>query len=283
MLVNLKTVLDKARNGKRAIGAFNIYNMETVQAVFEAAQKKDSPVILAFGEGYFSHAEVEVIATMVRKMCSGSAVPVVLHLDHAKKKESIIRAIRCGFTSVMYDGSALSLRDNINNTVDIVQIAHSVDVSVEGELGYMNSEDGGTCSIEPEYRKGYTTPEEAESFVAGTGVDALAVSIGNAHGLYKALPQLDFERLDRINKTVDVPLVLHGSSGIPDEMLKTAISLGICKININTEISAAAVRHIRNFLEQNRDESLRFDRVMAEAGKGMTAAIEKYMDIFEKA
>lgn len=279
--MNLKTVLNMTYNKKKAVGAFNVYNLETVQAVVEVAEKRNSPVIIAFGEGYFSHVDIEVIAALVRKICSEIEVPIVLHLDHAKKKESIIRAIRSGFTSVMYDGSSLTLSDNIAHTRSIVEIAHSVDVSVEGELGYMNSEDGGISPVNSEYSNGYTRAQDAQEFVLKSGVDALAVAVGNAHGLYKGLPQLDFDRLDQIKKAVDVPLVLHGCSGIPAEMIEKVITMGVCKINVNTEISTSAVRAARDFLDMNKDEGLRFERVMTEAKKSMINAIEKYMDILQ--
>ena len=276
MLVNLETILTYAEKQKRAIGAFNVYNLESILAVVEAAQDLNQPVIISYGEGYLSHAPIEVIAMIVQKLCDDRELPVVLHLDHAKEFSTVMRAIRCGFTSVMYDGSHLPLEQNIANTKKIVEIAHAVGVSVEGELGYMNNEDG-TCEAGFEMEKGYTSVSAAAQYVSGTGIDALAVAIGNAHGIYKGIPELDFERLKEIRAAISVPVVLHGCSGIPDAAIKKAISLGVRKINVNTEISTGAVRAAREFLANHIEKNTRFETMLKASRQTMTKTVKNYI------
>lgn len=278
MLTTLSTLLQSAKQDKRAVGAFNVYNLETILAVIQAADRLKSPVIISFGEGYFSHAPVEAIAAIVKEVCTPLAIEVALHLDHAKELTSIARAIRAGFTSVMYDGSALPLAENIRNTKNIVEFAHAAGVSVEGELGYMNNEDG-TFEKDLVFEKGFTRSEDAAAYVQGTGIDALAIAIGNAHGIYKGMPQLDFKRLAEIEQAVSVPLVLHGASGIPDELLKEAVTLGITKVNVNTEVSTGAVQAARDYLAQHTERELRFEAVLSDAQHTMNAIVERYITL----
>lgn len=278
MLINLKKMLELAVKNNCAIGSFNVYNLESIQAVIEAAQALKQPAIIAFGESYTKHASLEVIAAIVEKCCTDSEIPFVLHLDHSKKFETIIRAIRAGFTSVMYDGSALPLIENIEKTRYVVQTAHMAGVSVEGEIGYMNNEDG-TASLGLSLTKGYTKPEDARRYAETSGIDALAIAIGNAHGIYKGVPELDFERLAEISSVVDVPLVLHGSSGIAIPSLQKAIALGIRKININTEISTQAIKTARQFLYENTQENLRFETLMKNSEQTMSRVVREYLNI----
>lgn len=278
MLTTLSTLLQTAKQEKRAVGAFNVYNLETILAVVEAANRLKSPVIISFGESYFSHAPVEAIAAIVKEICTPLAIQVVLHLDHAKELKSIARAIRSGFTSVMYDGSALPLSENIKNTKNIVEYAHAVGVSVEGELGYMNHEDG-TFEEGLDLEKGYTRVQDAAEYVNSTGIDALAVAIGNAHGIYKGKPTLDLVKLGKIGRAVPVPIVLHGCSGIPDDDLRKAVTLGVTKINVNTEVSTGAVLSTRNFLAQNTAKDLRFETVLMDARHSMSATVERFIKL----
>lgn len=278
MLINLKKMLEQAIKNNSAIGSFNVYNLESIQAVVEAAQALGQPAIIAFGESYTKHAPLEVIAAIVKKYCIDSEIPFVLHLDHSKNFETIIRAIRAGFTSVMYDGSSLPLDKNIEKTRYVVQIAHMADVSVEGELGYMNNEDG-TASLGFSLAKGHTKPEDARKYAEASGIDALAIAIGNAHGIYKGVPELDFERLAEISSVVDIPLVLHGSSGIPIPSLQKAITMGIRKVNINTEISTQAIKTARQFLHENTQENLRFETLLKSSEHTMNKAIKEYLRI----
>lgn len=278
MLTTLSNLLKVAKQEKKAVGAFNVYNLETILAVVEAANRLKSPVILSFGEGYFTHAPVEVIATIVKEICTPLDIQVALHLDHAKELTSIARAIRAGFTSVMYDGSALPLSENIQKTKYIVDYAHAVGVSVEGELGYLNNEDG-TCEEGLDLEKGYTRVQDAAMYVNSTGIDALAVAVGNAHGIYKGVPTLDFTRLAEIAQATTVPIVLHGCSGIPDDYIKKAVSLGVAKINVNTEISTGAVMAAREFLTKNPEKGLRFETVLMDARHTMSRAVERYIKL----
>jgi ketose-bisphosphate aldolase len=278
MLTTLSTLLQTAKQEKRAVGAFNVYNLETILAVVEAANRLKSPVIISFGEGYFSHAPVEAIAAIVKEICTPLAIQVALHLDHAKELKSIARAIRSGFTSVMYDGSMLPIGENIKNTKTIVEYAHAVGVSVEGELGYMNNEDG-TFEEGLDLEKGYTRVQDAAEYVNSTGIDALAVAIGNAHGIYKGKPKLDFVQLGKIGQAVPVPIVLHGCSGIPDDYLRKAVALGVAKINVNTEVSTGAVLSTRKFLSQNTAKDLRFETVLMDARHSMSATVERFIKL----
>ncbi len=278
MLINLEKMLGQAIKNNSAIGSFNVYNLESIQAVVEAAQALGQPAIIAFGESYTKHAPLEVIAAIVKKYCTDSEIPFVLHLDHSKNFETIIRAIRAGFTSVMYDGSSLPLDKNIEKTRYVVQIAHLADVSVEGELGYMNNEDG-TASLGFSLAKGHTKPADARKYAEASGIDALAIAIGNAHGIYKGVPELDFECLAEIASVVDVPLVLHGSSGIPIPSLQKAITMGIRKVNINTEISTQAIKTARQFLHENTQENLRFETLLKSSEHTMNRAIKEYLSI----
>lgn len=277
MLINLQEMLRLAEETNCAIGSFNVYNAESVQAVLKAADGSH-PIILAFGEKYDEHMPLEAMAALVKSYVAETTQPVVLHLDHTKKEQTILRAIRAGFTSVMFDGSLRPLEENIYATAQITHMAHLVSVSVEGELGYLNEEDGTGDPGDP---ASYTTSEEAQAFISGTHVDALAISIGNAHGLYKGTPHLDLDRLSEIRKAVDTPLVLHGSSGIPKETLQEAIRRGIRKININTEVSTKGVQSARDFLVTHEDPNLRFEAVTKNAELAMTEVVRNYIDWFD--
>ncbi len=251
-LVTLTEVLGRASQESYAVGAFNCHNMEVVQSIARAAEEERSPVIIQASQGAIKYAGLEYITTLVKQAVQEVSVPVVLHLDHGTSLQQVVRCIRYGFTSVMIDGSRLSFQENIELTTEVVKIARTVGVSVEAEIGKI----GGTeddISVE-ESDAFFTDPEEAARFARETGVDALAIAIGTAHGQYKGEPRLDFDRLEMISRYVSCPLVLHGSSGVPDESLKRAIKLGIRKINIDTNIREAFVGAIRNALELNPKE-----------------------------
>jgi fructose-bisphosphate aldolase class II len=280
MLINLKAMLRYAQEKKIAIGSFNIYNVESLQAVLAASKPTDHPVIISFGEAYDSHMPLEAMAELVRFYCATSDQPVVLHLDHSKKERTICRAIKAGFTSVMYDGSRKTLAENSACSREIATMAHYTDVSVEGELGYMNDEDGTGGSGQPSSRQ-YTRPEAAAAYAEASGVDALAIAIGNAHGIYKGTPVLDFVRLQEIAAATALPLVLHGSSGIPKEALQQSIRLGIRKININTEVSTRGIQSSREFLQQHTDKNTRFEALAKTAEHAMAQVVESYLEWFD--
>jgi fructose-bisphosphate aldolase, class II len=273
LLVNLNEVLIPARNGKYCIGAFNIYNLEIASAVYHAALEQNMPVIFAFGERYIHVANLEVIGAIVKKFAGSTKIPMVLHLDHCKSIDVIYRAVQAGFTSVMFDGSNLSFDENLAETKKVVDFAHAVNVTVEAELGSVPFDHDD--AIPEEF---LTKADEAEIFVRETGIDALAVAIGSAHGEYKGKPTIYHDRLREIARTIPQPMVLHGGSGIPEEDVLAAIGGGIAKINVNTEISKAAVKNLQELLARPKPGHL--SDLGMEIEKTMTAEIGKFIRLF---
>ena len=251
-LVPVTELLQRADREGYAVGAFNANNMEIVQAIIAAAEKEQAPVIMQASQGAIKYAGLEFITGMVKIAADAARVPVALHLDHGTDFDQVVKCIRSGFTSVMYDGSKLPLEENIAITNKVLEITRPIGVSVEAELGKI----GGTeDDIHVSDREAmYTDPEEARYFVEKTGVESLAIAIGTAHGQYKGEPQLDFARLEKIKKLVKIPIVLHGSSGVPDEAVRRAISLGVCKVNIDTNIREAFVWEMRRRIEADPTE-----------------------------
>ena len=249
-LVPMTELLAKAEAGRYAVGAFNANNMEIVQAIAIAAEREQAPVIMQASQGAIKYAGLDYIIGMVKIAAESTRVPVALHLDHGPRFEQGVRCIRGGFSSVMYDGSQFPLEENIFMTKKVIEIARPINVSVEAELGKI----GGTEDDISVKESLLTDPYEAEVFVRETGVDALAVAIGTAHGQYKGEPELDFDRLKKIRELVSIPIVLHGSSGVPDESITKAISLGVRKVNIDTNIREAFVARLRQEMEKNPAE-----------------------------
>jgi len=251
-LVAVNDLLFKADKEGYAVGAFNANNMEIVQAIVEAAEKEKSPVIMQASQGAIKYAGLEFITGMVKIAAEEASVPVALHLDHGTDFDQVVKCIRSGFSSVMYDGSKLSLEDNIAITNKVLDMARPIGVSVEAELGKI----GGTEDLVHVEDKDavFTDPEEARYFVEKTGIESLAIAIGTAHGQYKGEPKLDLERLKKIKALTRIPLVLHGSSGVPDEAVQAAIKLGICKVNIDTNIREAFVWKMREVIKNKPDE-----------------------------
>lgn len=276
-LVSLKDVLEPAEKGGYAVGAFNANNMEIVQAIIESAAEERSPVILQASQGAINYAGLDYIVALVKAAAQGTDVPVVLHLDHGTDFEQVMRCIRSGFSSVMFDGSRLPLDENIAMTRRVVEIARAVGVSVEAELGKI----GGTeDDISVEEREAlFTDPAEAERFVKETAVDALAIAIGTAHGPYKGEPRLDFPRLKRIKELTGAPIVLHGSSGVPDDAIRKAISLGVSKINIDTDIRQAFTSGITEFIKKNPD-NIDPRKMLAPAKVEMKKKVKEKMRLF---
>jgi ketose-bisphosphate aldolase len=236
-LVGLVPMLERAQGSHYAVGAFNCCNCETVQAIIEEACLRRSPVILIIGPWELPLVGARMIAEMTRYVAADADVPVCLHLDHAPDYDLVQECIECGFPSVMLDGSALDLEANVALTRRVVDLAHPRGITVEGELGAI----GRVGESSPEGGAGgaLTSPDQAAEFVQRTGVDALAVAIGNAHGMYTQLPVLDFERLQAIRDVVPVPLVLHGGSGTSVEQLQRSVAIGISKVNVASEIACA--------------------------------------------
>jgi fructose-bisphosphate aldolase class II len=276
-LVSLKDVLEPAEKGGYAVGAFNANNMEIVQAIIESAAEERSPVILQASQGAINYAGLDYIVALVKAAAQGTDVPVVLHLDHGTDFDQVMRCIRSGFSSVMFDGSRLPLDENIAMTRRVVEIARAVGVSVEAELGKI----GGTeDDISVEEREAlFTDPAEAERFVKETAVDALAIAIGTAHGPYKGEPRLDFPRLKRIKELTGAPIVLHGSSGVPDDAIRKAISLGVSKINIDTDIRQAFTSGITEFIKKNPD-NIDPRKMLAPAKVEMKKKVKEKMRLF---
>ncbi|MBM7838762.1 fructose-bisphosphate aldolase class II [Alkalihalobacillus xiaoxiensis] len=255
MFTTTKEVLMNAEMTNSAVAAFNCYNAETIQAAVRAAEKTSQPVIIAYGERYQDYMNLEAFASFTKALAEQASVDVALHLDHSYQVETIRRAVFAGFTSVMFDGSALPLEENLKQTKEIVEFAHSHGVFVEAEIGSMEK---GAFSDEEEGDGRLTDPAEAAEFVEQTGVDFLAASIGTVHGMYEGEPHIRLELLDQIKALTPVPLVLHGGSGTPEEQVLQAISKGIRKINVNTEISLTAVKSIHKTLQDNPNTHLSY-------------------------
>lgn len=236
MLVNLNDVLPRAKEKKYAVGLFNTVNLEMAKGVLAAAAELGSPVIIGTAEVLLPYASLKELSSFLIPMAKEAPVPVVLHFDHGLTLEKVREAMDLGFTSVMYDCSTLDFEGNCRAVAELTKEAHARGVTVEAELGHVGANTGGgDDSI-------YTQPEEALRFFEQTGVDALAVAIGTAHGAYKSTPKLDIARLKEIAETVNVPLVLHGGSGLSDQDFKNCIENGISKVNIFTDINCAAAR-----------------------------------------
>ena len=274
MFIQTKEMLQAAQAGQYAVAAFNVYSLETLQAAIQAAEQENQPVIIALGERYFGTVDVEGFAALAKTLAEKVSVPVSLHLDHAYEKESIIRAIACGFTSVMYDGSKHDLEQNIALTKEIVELAHQADVSVEAEIG---STARGAFSDEEEGTGALTDPASAKKFVDQTGVDFLAASIGTVHGMYTGEPDIKLELLDDIRQAVGIPLVLHGGSGTPDDTMTQAVAKGICKVNVNTEVSLAAT----SYWAQTADESMHLSDRMAGMQQAITPVMARFIRLLK--
>ncbi len=260
----------QVRAGGRYIPAFNIYNLETMQAALAASANAGQPVILAFGAGYRKHASFQMIYAMAKTLADSHAQEVVLHLDHCRDLSVIQEALDTGFQSVMFDGSQLPFPDNIEATQKAKTLAKAYGACVEGELGGLNSEDGDGGAEVPRY----TDATAVKQFAGQTGVDSLAVSIGNVHGVYHGKPHLNFDRLADIAAQTSIPLVLHGSSGIGKPLLKQAAALGIAKINVNTEVARAGAAAAAAALQT--PDGKRLDRVMLTVRDGMREVMERY-------
>jgi tagatose 1,6-diphosphate aldolase GatY/KbaY len=237
-LIDPRPMLLDARSRRRAVGAFNFYNLETLLAVVRGA---DSAVILQTTESTIAHATLPIVTAMARE--AARARDLALHLDHSTSLDLIRTCVEAGYTSVMFDGSKLPFDENLSKTREAARIAHGRGVAVEAELGRVGRD-------ESVVRTDFTDPDQAREFVRETGVDSLAVSIGNSHGFYREEVRLDFDRLARIREATGIPLVLHGGSGIPDADIRRAIELGICKINVATELKDAFAAKLRESGEE---------------------------------
>ena len=272
-LCNLQNMLKKAEAEHYAVGNFDVFNMEMLRGVLDAAEETRSPVILAYGEAFEELANIESFAPAMVSMARQASVPVAVHLDHSVKLEYILRAVHCGFTSVMIDASDKPLTDNIAITKQVVQICRTFDVSVEAELGHVSGIDGlYGCD---DYK--YTDVAEAKLFSEETGIDALAVAIGTVHGVYKETPNLNIRRLQEIHAAAKPFLVLHGGSGLSDEDFKNAVRNGITKVNIFTDLTLAAMDCLR---ESAKAPALPYIRQCTSVAQAVKLETIKKMNIF---
>ena len=250
-IVTTKEMLLKAQKEGYAVGAFNAENMEMVQAVIAAGEELKAPVIIQTTPGTLDYASVELFSAMIKAEAEKASIPVALHLDHGSSFELAAKAIKAGYTSIMIDGSKKKFDENVAISSEVVKMAHAMGIPVEAELGTVGGKEDNHSVSENE--KSYTDPAEAEEFAKLTQVDFLAVGIGNAHGFYKGTPQLKFDILEETKKRVTIPIVLHGASGIPDEDIKKATGLGICKVNFATELRDAYSKGMKEYLAANPD------------------------------
>ena len=281
MLVSAKEMLDKAKAGHYAVGQFNINNLEWTKAILLTAQELNSPVILGVSEGAGKYMTgFKTVAAMVKAMDEelGITVPVALHLDHGSY-DGCYKCIKAGFTSIMFDGSHFSIEENVEKTKELVAVAHQLGLSIEAEVGSIGGEEDGVVGAGE-----CADPDECKA-IADLGVDMLAAGIGNIHGKYPAnWAGLSFETLDAIQaKTGTMPLVLHGGTGIPEEMIKKAIDLGVAKINVNTECQLAFAAATRTYVEAGKDlEGKGFDprKLLAPGTEAIKATVKEKMELF---
>lgn len=278
MLINMKDLLKVAYENKFAVGSFNVANSEFVKVVITAAEEQNSPAIMQIHPNEIDLVTDGFIA-YVREAASKSKVPFVIHLDHGATIKDITRSIRNGYTSVMMDASHLPFEENIAATKEAVELAHLVDVSVEGELGTIGSNEGSSEGGADEIL--YTNAEEAAIFVEQTGIDTLAVAVGTSHGIYPQSKDhsIKIDRLKQIHEKVKIPLVLHGGSDNPDEEIREAVKHGIAKINLSTDMKRAFYNQLRATLDANPN-AYEPDQLMPEATKAATELVKKKMDLF---
>jgi len=281
-LVNLKDVLADARMNRYAVGSFNVVDLISLEAILEAAEKEQSPVILSIAEVHFKYINMENIAPTIMDVARRSNIPAVLHLDHGESFEAVMRALRAGFTSIMFDGSKLSFEENVERTAQVVKMCHAIGVTVEAELGHIGGAEGGSSGATAPPEEFYTKVPEARDFVNRTRVDALAVAIGTAHGIYKGKPQLDFKRLEELNAALGIPLVLHGGTGLSIEDFHKCIDHGVAKINFYTGMSVAATDRIKEKLKQT-PETYDYPGLLLEAKTGIRDTVSEQLKIFRSA
>ena len=229
-LVTMKSLLEQAKNNHKGVGAFSVGNMEMVKGAIQAAEELDTPIILQIAEVRLKHSPLALMGPMMVQAAREAKVDVAVHLDHGLTMDVVKQALELGFTSVMYDSSTYPFEENISRTKEVVELAKKYGATVEAELGLVGGSEDGSCN----HGIRCTNPDDAKIFCEQTGIDALAVAIGNAHGNYPVAPNLAFDVLEEIHRQIEVPLVLHGGSGITDEDFQKAISLGIVKVNIAT-------------------------------------------------
>ncbi|WP_413537654.1 class II fructose-bisphosphate aldolase [Enterococcus malodoratus] len=288
MLVTLSELLKDAKEGQYAVGAFNVPNLEAIRGVIQAAEELNSPVILQHAEVHENLIGLEEIGPIMLQYARAAKVPVAVHLDHGATFEMCVKAIRMGFTSVMYDASSKEYEVNLAESKEIVKIAHAAGVSVEAELGHIftsavgGGEGRGSDSSEDyeDLEDVYTDPDLAKVFVEETGVDCLAIGFGTVHGIYLKEPKLDLNRISQIKEKIDVPFVMHGGSGVSEENYRIAIKNGICKINYYTYMNKAAGKAVQEDVKNTSGDAVFFDELSLSATAAMKDNAKSAMKIF---
>ena len=281
MLVNLKEILEIGKKENIAIGMFNATGFDSLQAVIGAAEELNQPVIIAHAEVHNVYNDISIVGPAMIAAAKNAKVPVCVHLDHGVSMEMIYRALRIGFTSVMIDASALPYEENLALTKQVVEMAHAMGVSVEAELGRLVTGEAGSKEEENTSLKAedfYTDPEEAKAFCEETGVDALAIAFGTAHGFYTAEPKLDFDVVKNVAKATGLPLVMHGGSGVSEEGFKKSIKNGIRKINYYSYMSKAGYMAAKEVVESGKTNYLH--DVEYAAMQAMKEDVKKAIKVF---
>lgn len=273
-LVSMKTLLQQAQRENRGCGAFSVGNMEMVMGAIRAAEEMNTPIILQIAEVRLKHSPLHLMGPMMIQAAREASVDVAVHLDHGLTLETVKEALQMGFTSVMLDASTLPFEENIEKTRQVVELAAAYGATVEAELGLVGGSEDGSC----DHGIRCTDPNDAAVFVERTGIDALAVAIGNAHGNYPVAPTLAFDVLKQIQERVDIPLVLHGGSGIKDEDFQHAIALGVKKVNIATASFNALTANARNYLTSNSKHNY-FDLNTA-MNQGVFENVKRHIQVF---
>ncbi len=279
-LINTVDLLKHADDHSYAVGAFNVINLDFLNGILEAAEEMKSPVIINIAQVHFPFVNIEQITPAIKQMAEKVCVPVVLNLDHGIDIEVVVQALRCGFSAVMYDASKKPIEQNIEETKLVVKMSHAVGVSVEAELGRVGGAEDGRKTAKAK-REFFTDPAEAERFVNETGIDALAVSVGNVHGFYDGDPELDFDLIAELKRRTGIPLVLHGGSGISDDDFRRAVNLGIRKINFFTEMSKLATDRVREML--NSSDKYFIQDALKEAKGTIKQVVKERLRVFGSA
>lgn len=275
----MKEILSESIEKKYAVGAFDTMDHVITEAILGAAESRNKPVILMIPDFIFNKPHFERFTRYLVNRCEESSVPVCLHLDHGSSFEAVMLGIRYGCTSVMLDGSSLPFNENIALTKKVCEVAHACGISTEGEIGHVAGHEGNMLDGNVADESAYTKVEQAVQFVEETGVDALAIAIGTVHGVYKGTPKLDFVRLADIRKAVDVPLVLHGGSGLPAEDFRKAIKGGINKVNFFTGMSLGAANAVIKLVEE-RSKKLTIGDIVNTGMEAASQIVSEHLDIF---
>jgi len=278
MLTSTKDLLEAAQKNSYAVGAFNMYNLEGAKAVVNAAEAENSPAMLQILPNVLNYGGSPLIA-MFLEAADSANVPMSVHLDHCDDRAMIGTALEAGIQSILADGSTLSFQDNLAFTREMTDLAHAKGSTVEAEVGRISGTEDGMTVAEKEAKM--TDPDEAKEFVAKSGVDFLAVTIGNVHGKYHGDPQLDFDRLAKIRQQLQIPLVLHGASGLPAAMIQQSIELGVCKFNVNSEVRKTYLQFWREYGQtDSKTDLLNCQKAATEA---MQEVIAEKMRLFGSA